>query len=88
MHISDYRQFSDIHTSQGSVATYVICDGMFKYAFVANLPLTMKMKKFWKSVNIWGSYGQEFSVLFFWLTVYTGWAKNGAKTHRHNSAQS
>ena len=23
------------------------------------------MKEFWKSVNIWGSYGQEFSVLFF-----------------------
>jgi len=45
MHISDYRQFSDIHTSQGSVETYVICDGMFKYAFVANLPLTMQMKK-------------------------------------------
>jgi len=22
-------------------------------------------KKIWKSVNIWGSYGQEFSVLFF-----------------------
>jgi len=28
------------------------------------------VKEFWKSVNIWGSYGQEFSVLFFWLTVY------------------
>jgi len=25
---------------------------------------------FWKSVNVWGSYGQEFSVLLFWLTVY------------------
>jgi len=23
------------------------------------------VKEFWKSVNIWGSYGQEFSVLFF-----------------------
>ena len=28
------------------------------------------MKEFWKLVNIWGSYGQEFSVLFFGLTVY------------------
>jgi len=27
-------------------------------------------KKNWKPVNIWGFYGQEFSVLFFWLTVY------------------
>jgi len=26
-------------------------------------------KEFWKSVNTWGSYGQEFGVLFFWLTV-------------------
>jgi len=25
--------------------------------------------KFWKSVNIWRRYGQEFSVLIFWLTV-------------------
>jgi len=27
-------------------------------------------KKFWKSDNSWWSYGQEFGVLFFWLTVY------------------
>jgi len=38
---------------------------MFKYEFVANLPMSLPMKEFWKSVNIWGSYGQEFSVLFF-----------------------
>ena len=60
MHISDCRQFSDIHITQGSVATY-LCGGIFKYEFVANLPL----KDFWKSVNIRGTYGQEFSVLFF-----------------------
>jgi len=27
-------------------------------------------KNLWKSFNIWGSYGQEFSVLFFWDTLY------------------
>ena len=70
MHISDCCQFSDIHISQGSVATYLRCGGIFKYEFVANLPVTLSVKKFWKSVNIWGSYGQEFSVLFFWDTVY------------------
>jgi len=25
IHISDYRQFSDIHISQGSVTTYLRC---------------------------------------------------------------
>ena len=38
---------------------------MFKYEFVANLPLSLPVKEFGKSINIWGSYGQEFSVLFF-----------------------
>ena len=71
MHISDCCQFSDIHISQGSVATYLRCGWIFKYEFVANLPVSLAVKEFWKSVNIWGSYGQEFSVLFFfWDTVY------------------
>jgi len=68
MHISDCCQFSAIHISQGSVATYLRCGGIFKYQFVANLPLSLPVKEFWKSVNIWGSYGQEFSVLFFFET--------------------
>ena len=65
MHISACCQFSDIHISQGSVATYLRCGGIFKYEFVANLPFSLLAKEFWKSVNILGSYGQEFSVLFF-----------------------
>ena len=65
MHISDCCQISDIHISQGSVATYLRRGGIFKYEFVANLPLSLPVKEFWKSVNIWRSYGQEFSVLFF-----------------------
>jgi len=65
MHISDCSQISDIHISQGSVAIYLRCGGIFKYAFVANLPVSLPVKEFSKSVNIWGSYGQEFSVLFF-----------------------
>jgi len=32
------------------------------------------VKKIWKSVNIWWSYGQEFGVLFFWLTVYKAYS--------------
>ena len=65
MYISDCCQFCDIRISQGSVATYFRCGGIFKYEFVANLPLSLPVKEFWKSVNIWGSYGQEFGVLFF-----------------------
>ena len=51
--------------SQGSVATYLWYSGIFKHAFIANLPLSLSVKEFCKTVNIWGSYGQEFSVLFF-----------------------
>ena len=65
MHISDCCQFSDIHISQGSVATHLRCGGIFKYEFVANLPMSLPVKEFGKAVTIWGRYGQEFSVLFF-----------------------
>jgi len=46
MHISDCCQFSDIHISQGSVATYLRCGGIFKYEFVANLPMSLSVKEF------------------------------------------
>ena len=51
--------------SQRSVATYLRCDGLFKYHFVPDLTQCLPVKEFWKSVDIWGNYGQEFSVLFF-----------------------
>ena len=40
------------------------CSDIFKVTF-ANLSLSLSVKEFLKSVNIWRSYGQEFSVLFF-----------------------
>ena len=46
MHISDCCQFSDIHISQGSVATHLRCGGIFKYEFVANLPVSLSVKNF------------------------------------------
>ena len=64
-HISYYRQFSYIYILLGSVATCLRCGWIFKYGFVANLPVSLSAKEFWKSVDIWGSYGQKFSVLFF-----------------------
>jgi len=62
--------FSDIRISQGSVATSLKRGGIFKHALVANLLPSLLVKKNWKSDNSWWSYGQEFGVLFFWLTVY------------------
>jgi len=46
MHISDCCQFSDIHISQGSVATYLKCGGIFKYEFVAHLSMSLTVKEF------------------------------------------
>jgi len=65
IHISEWCHFSDIHIWQGSVATRLRRGGIFKHVFVANLLPSPPMKKVWKSVNIWWSYGQEFGVLFF-----------------------
>ena len=65
-----HRGFLNINISQGSVATRLGCGGAFKYDFVTNFLLSLTVKEFWKSVNIWQSYRHEYSVLFFWLTVY------------------
>jgi len=39
-------EFSNIDISQGSVATQLRCGGIFKYKFVANLPLSLTVKEF------------------------------------------
>jgi len=44
--ILDCRQFSDIHISQGSVATYLKCGGKCKHDFIANLPMSLSAKEF------------------------------------------
>ena len=59
-----HRDFLNIDISQGSIATRLECDGVFKYDFVTNFLLSLTVKEFWKSVNIWQSYGQEYSVFF------------------------
>jgi len=45
--------FSDIHISQGSVATCLKRGGIFKYEFVANLLQSLIVKKIRKSDNNW-----------------------------------
>jgi len=37
--------FSDIHISQGSVATHLTCGGIFKHEFPGNLILSPSVKK-------------------------------------------
>jgi len=72
--------FLNIDISQGSVATRLGCGGVFVYDFVINFLLSLTVKEFWKSVNIWWSYGQELGVLFF-LTH----SVNLFKTQSHRS---
>ena len=69
----EHCDFLDIDISQGSVVTRLTCGGIFKYELVANLPVSLPVKEFWKSVYICGSYGQEFGVLFFFETQCTTW---------------
>ena len=53
-----------IHISQGSVASYLRCGACCKFTTES------VGERFWKSLNIWGSYGQQFGIMFVWLTVY------------------
>ena len=59
------RNFLYRDISQGSLVTCLGCGGLFKYNFVTNFLLSITVKEFLKSVNIWRSYGQEYSVLCF-----------------------
>ena len=44
--------FADINVSQGSVATYARCGGMFNVLLTVNLLRNLPVKKFSKSVKI------------------------------------
>jgi len=68
MHISDYRQFSDSHISQGSVATHIRCGGIFKHDFVANLPLSLLANFFFENRLIFGEIIGKSLVSCFFLT--------------------
>jgi len=58
-------QFFCKNISQGSVVTPLRCGGIFNYHYAANLPLSMSVKEFWKSVKKWQSYSHEFGVFLF-----------------------
>jgi len=57
--------FSVIHVSQGSVATYVRCGGMFTRSYIENFLLSLSVKEFLKSVKIWQSYCPNFGGFLF-----------------------
>ena len=68
--LSCWKQLLNINISHGSVVTHLTWGKMFHNDFIANLQLSLSVKEFWKSVNIWRSYRQKYSGMFFWLTVY------------------
>jgi len=43
--------FADINVSQGSVATYAWCSGIFDTHLTANLPGNLLLKNFLKSIK-------------------------------------
>ena len=57
--LSSMTCFANITTSQGSVATYARCGGIFDIHATANLPRNHAVKKFLKSVKNWQNYGLE-----------------------------
>ena len=57
--------------------TFKVC-GIFHNDFIANLPLTLQLKEFWKSVNIWQSYRISIVGCFFdsqcmWCYLLHSW---------------
>ena len=55
----------NIDISPGSVATYLMYGGIFKYEFVANLPASLPVKEFVKIGQHLGRLWEKFGVLFF-----------------------
>ena len=57
--------FADINVSEGSVATYARCGGIFNILLTANLPRNLPVKIFFKSVKNLQNYGHESVAPFF-----------------------
>ena len=56
--------------SQGSVGIFEKCGEIFNADFIAGLLTSLSVIELWKSVSIWRSYGQKYSVPFFPASVY------------------
>ena len=81
------RYFKGTVISQGSIATFVSCGGIFNVDFIANLLSSLSVKEIWKSVCIWQRYRQKCGALFFCLTVYNDYSRDEqiCTTFSHNS---
>jgi len=53
------------NTSQGSVATWLRCGGIFNGDFITNFLRSVTVKDFCKSIGIWQLYGQGYSGIGF-----------------------
>jgi len=58
-------QFLNAGLSLGSVSTFVRSVGIFNDDLIANLPTSLPVKEYWKSVRSRQSYKQKCSNLFF-----------------------
>ena len=52
MFLSKNKQFLNINISHDSLFTHLRCGGIFHNDLIANLPLSLSVKEFLKSVNI------------------------------------
>jgi len=55
----------EIYVSHGSVATQLMCGGIFNNYFIAICSQYVPVKEFWKLVDIWRRYGKWQSRTFF-----------------------
>ena len=60
----EHGDFLNMDISQGSVATCLRCGGIFKYEFVANLPLRRQRKHFENRLTFGEVIGKSFVSCF------------------------
>jgi len=77
-----HPDFWNIDISQGNAATLLGCGGVFKYDFVTNFLLSLTVKEFWKSVNIWQCYEQEYC---YCLCLLCGFNNNNNNNNSHDN---
>ena len=69
---------------QGSVATYLRCGGVVNDQITTGLLLSMSVKEFLKSVNIWQSYKQERGCHVHFLRLLAVWWTRAHRCQRVN----
>ena len=78
--LHEHGNFLNTDISRGSIATCFWYGRTFKYDFVANLLLSLTVEEFFKSVNIWRSYLQEYSVFLLSHSVEPGMRQSSLRS--------